>query len=219
MKWCLALFAIATTPEIGSFGLAQHRSCPGAGEMVQPSATCHSPTELIVTRVARYRAHSATRERNSNDDHVRLDRYETNGYEAADEWAPAGYVEVESAEKELACRGCVLPAHLYLDPDPRPLRGGARSELHRRPRPGHRRLLRWHARAHRGPRRHRHRRRAVPRDQETERRACAGLRHLASRGSERHLCRRRMPPDARDPASGRTWTRRVDHRSCAGLHV
>jgi len=34
-----------------------------------------------------------------------------------------------------------------------------------------------------------------------------------------HLCRRRVPPDARDPAPGRTWTRCVDHRPCTGRHV
>src|SRR5205823_10099664 len=82
-----------------TFPLAQHRRC------------------LVVARGATG-AYSATRERNANDDHVRFDRYETNGDEAAGERAPAGYFETESPEKKLTCGGRVLPAHLCLDPDP-----------------------------------------------------------------------------------------------------
>src|SRR5437762_644202 len=80
MKWCLAFSAIATTPR--RFPWTAAPSLPGADE---GCATVHT----------------ATHERKSNDDHVRLDRYETNGYETADEWEPAAYVEIGSTEKDL----------------------------------------------------------------------------------------------------------------------
>ena len=62
-----------------------------------------------------------------------------------------------------------------------------RSELHRRPWPGHWRHLRRRPGDHRGPRRHRHRRRAVPGGQEAERRGRAGLRRRAGPGSRHDL--------------------------------
>src|SRR2546423_8601952 len=72
-------------------------------------------------------------------------------------------------EEDRACRGRALPAHLYLDPDPLSLHSGARSEVHRRPWPGHWRHFRRHPGDDRGPRRHRHRRPPVPGGQEAER--------------------------------------------------
>ena len=60
MKWCLAFFAIATTPEIGFFG-PQQRRCPGAGEMPRPSATSDPNRECQWDAVAQREGASSVR--------------------------------------------------------------------------------------------------------------------------------------------------------------
>ena len=67
-----------------------------------------------------------------------------------------------------------------------------------------------------GPRRHRHRRRAVPGRQAAERRSGAGLRRRAGAEAGHHRRRRRQPDVGGDPAAGRSRRRRAGHRPRTG---
>ena len=71
----------------------------------------------------------------------------------------------------------------------------------------------------RGPRRHRHRGRAVPGGQAAEPGVRTGLRHHPDPGGRHHLRRRRQPAVGRDPATGRRRSGSARHRPDAGRPV